>query len=151
MLLVRVYWHQNSGKSTSTLMPLASLNIRLGALEEHIMASFIVSLATRNTIAVVFLNPYGLQSVSICGVSVHSNITLSIAYEISKLRLLQYWANRNLTHTADWEVIDLTSFKRAQDNTNIRMSHFITKYMSNTLSTMPIIIYSLASNNRRNS
>ena len=139
MSLVRVYWHQNSGKSPPTLMPLASLNIRLGTLEEHIMTSFIVSPATRNTIAVVFLNPYGLQSVSIRGVSVHSNITLSIAYEISKLRLLQYWANRNLTHTADWEVIDLTSFKRAQDNTNIRMAHFITKYMSNTLSTMPIL------------
>ena len=40
---------------------------------------------------------------------------------------------------ADWEGIDLTSFKRAQDSTAAHMEHFITKCMNNTLSNMTIV------------
>ena len=39
----------------------------------------------------------------------------------------------------DWYGISLTSFKRARDTTTVHMAHFITKYMSNTLSTMTIL------------
>ena len=39
---------------------------------------------------------------------------------------------------ADWEVIDLTPFERAWDRTKIHMALLITKFMSNTLSTMTI-------------
>ena len=53
-------------------MPIASLNVRLDALAEHIMASFIILLATRSTIAVGFLDTYVLSIVSIHGVPVHS-------------------------------------------------------------------------------
>ena len=42
MSLLQVYGHQNRGKSASTLTPLASLNVRLDALVEHIMPSFLV-------------------------------------------------------------------------------------------------------------
>ena len=108
MLLVHVYGHHNSGKLVSTLTPLASLNIQLDTLEEHIMAFFLLSTSTINTIAVVISYPYGIPSLSIRGVPVHSNLAQFISYKNSKLRILQYWANRNLTHMADWEGIDLT-------------------------------------------
>ena len=137
--MVHVYGHHNSGELASTLTPLSSLNLRLDALVEHIMVSLILSSATRNTIAVIFSDPYGLPSVSICGVPVHSNLTQSIAYKISKRRLLQYWSYRNLTHMSDWEGIDLTSFKRACGNTTVHMAHLVTKFTSNTLSTMKIL------------
>ena len=89
MLLVHIYEHQNIGKSESTLTPLAPLNVRLSALVEHIMASFLLSPATRNTTAVGLLDPYGLSSVSIHGFTVNYNLAHSIAYKISKHRLLQ--------------------------------------------------------------
>ena len=72
-------------------MPLASLNIQLGALEEHIMDSFLILTATRKTIAVGFSDPYGLPNISIHGVTTYSNLTQYISYEISKCWLLQYW------------------------------------------------------------
>ena len=40
---------------------------------------------------------------------------------------------------ADWDEIDLTSFKRAQETTTDHMAHFITKCMSNTLTTTMIL------------
>ena len=79
MSLVHVHGHQNIGKLASTLTPLASLNVRLDALVEHIMESFLLSSATKNTIVVGFTNPYGLPSVSICGVPIHSNLAQYIA------------------------------------------------------------------------
>ena len=62
--LVQMYGHQNSGNPASTLTPLASLNVILDKVEEHFMVSFLLSSATRNTIAVVLLDPYGLPIVS---------------------------------------------------------------------------------------
>ena len=126
MSLVHVYRHQNSGMLESALTPLASLNMRLDAQAEHMMASFIHSSATRNTIAVVLSYSYGLPSVSICGVPFHSNLAQSIPYKISKHQLLQYWSNRDLTHMRYWDGINLTSFKRALDNTTVHMADFIT-------------------------
>ena len=41
ILLVHVYGHPNSGRFASTLTPLASCNIRLDTLVEHIVASFL--------------------------------------------------------------------------------------------------------------
>ena len=139
MLLVHVYGHQHNCKLASILMPLSPLNVRLDALEEHIMASFILSPSTRNTIAVGFLDPYRLPSVSNLIVPVHSNLSQSIAYEIFKLRLLWWWAYHNLTHISDWEGIDLTSFKQERDTTSFRMAHFVTKFMSSTLPTIKIL------------
>ena len=72
------------------------------------MASFILSLATKNTIAVGFSDPHGLPSLSTRGFPTHSNLARSISYTISKIRLLKYWSDQNLTHPTDWEVIDLT-------------------------------------------
>ena len=113
MYLVFVYGHYNRRRPESTLTPLASLNLRMDALAEHIMAEFLLSSATRNTIAIGLLDPHGIPSVSIHGAPFHSNIAQSVAYEISKLRLLQHWDNWNLTHTVDWDKIDLSPFKRA--------------------------------------
>ena len=48
MLLVHVFGHQNSGKLASTLTPLASLNVRLDALAEYIMASFLRLMIPKN-------------------------------------------------------------------------------------------------------
>ena len=138
MSLVHIYRHQNSGMPTSTLTSLAPLNIRLDALAEHIMASFILSPATINTISVGFLDPYGLPSVPILGIPVLYNLTQYIVYKISKLQLLQYWADLNLTHMADWEVIEILPFKQARDTTTVHMAQLITKCMSNTLTTMKI-------------
>ena len=110
------------------------------------MASFLISPATRNTIAVRLSYPYGLPSVSIHGFNshhnpnpIHSNIDQSIAYKISKRRLIKYLAYWNLTHMAYCEGIELTSFKQSWDKTNVHMAHFITKCMSNTLSTVTIL------------
>ena len=58
MTLVHVYRHHNRGKPVSNLTSLASINIRLDAIAENIMESFLLSLATRNTIAVRFSYPY---------------------------------------------------------------------------------------------
>ena len=101
--MVQIYEHQNSGKLVPTLTPLESLNIRLDALTEHIMDSFLLLPETRNTIAVGFSDTYGLPSVSISGVPVHSILAQSIAYKISKRRILQYWDDRNLNYMANWE------------------------------------------------
>ena len=111
MSLVHVPGHQNSRKLASTLTTLASPNVRLDALAEPILASFILLPLTRNTAEIGLLYPQGIPSVSIHGSPLHSNIAQSIAYEIYKLRLLQHWDNRNLTHTADWDKIDLASLK----------------------------------------
>ena len=111
----------------STLTPLASLNVGLHALAEHIMASFILSLATRNTIVIGILDLHGIPSVSIHGDLVHSNITQFTAYEISKHQIIQDWDDCNLTHTSDWDDCNLTHtsdwdemglilFKRAREN-----------------------------------
>ena len=56
--LLHVYVHHNSGKSVSTLTALSSLNVWLDVLEEHIMASFLISPAKRTTIVVGFSDPY---------------------------------------------------------------------------------------------
>ena len=40
---------------------------------------------------------------------------------------------------ADWEVINLSPFEQAQYRTTVHKSHFITKFISNTLSTMEIL------------
>ena len=58
--------------------------------------------------AIGFLDPYGMSIISIHGATVHSNIAHSIAYKISKRQLLQHWGDWDLTHTADWDGIDLT-------------------------------------------
>ena len=55
-------------------MQLPSLNVRLDALAEHIMALFLLFPATRNIIAVVLSNTYGLPIVSIHGVPFHYNL-----------------------------------------------------------------------------
>ena len=102
MLLVHVYEHQNRDNPASTIKSLSPLNVQLGALSEHIMASFLLSSATRKTIAVGFSDIYGLPSVSIHRVPVHYNISQSMVYKISKLWLIKYRSNRNLTHMADW-------------------------------------------------
>ena len=103
------------------------------------MASFLLFPVTRNKITVGFLDRYRLPIVSIQGVPVHSNLAQSIIYKTYKLRLLRYWADRNLTHKADWKVIDLTSFKQAQDTTTAHMAQFIIKCISYTLPTMIIL------------
>ena len=137
--MVHIYGHQNIGKPESKLNPLASLNVLIDALSEQIMTSFILLSATRNTIVVGFSDTYILSSIYIRGVPVHSNLAQSIAYKISKLRILQYWDNKNLTHMSYWEGIELTSFKQAPDNTTVHMVNFITKGMSNTFSTITIL------------
>ena len=48
-----------------------------------------------------------------------------MAYEISKHRILQHWNDRKLTHTSDWDEIDLTSLKRAGETTTAHMEHLI--------------------------
>ena len=101
--------------------------------------SFIIFLETRNTIAVGLSDPYRRPRVSIFGVSFHFNIAQYITYKIYKLRLLQYWANWNLNHMADWEVIDLKSFKIVWDKTTVHISHYITEFTSNNLSTTTIL------------
>ena len=69
-------------------MLLAHLNIRLDALAEYIMVSFILSLEKRNIIAVGLLDPYRLTIAYIHGVLVHSNLAQYIAYKIFKRKLL---------------------------------------------------------------
>ena len=103
------------------------------------MAPFLLRPATRNTIVVGFLDPYGIPTISVQGVPVHSNIFQYIVYEISKLWQLQYWDNWDLTNMTDWEIIDLISFKRARYTTTVHVAQFITKLMSNNLSTMTIL------------
>ena len=108
MSLVHVYRHQNIGNPASTLMPLAYLNVRLDAQVEHIMVSFLILTETRNTIAVGFSDPFGLNIVSIHGVPVHSNLIL-VSFELTshnsnetRIRLLSTWntSSRNVWVTA---------------------------------------------------
>ena len=108
-------------------------------LAEYIMAEFLLSSETRNTMAAGLSEPHGMASISIHGSPVHSKITQSIAYENSKFHLLQHWDNRHLTHTEDWDEIYLTLLKQAWEMTTVHMAHFIKKYISNTLPTMPIL------------
>ena len=103
------------------------------------MASFLSLSKPRTTILVGFSDYYRLPSVSICGVPVHSNLAQAIVYEISKHRLLHYWADWKLTHMKDWDVIEFSPFEQSRDKTAVHMLHFITKCMSNTLSTMAIL------------
>ena len=76
---------------------------------------------------------------NIHGAPVHSNISHSIAYEIYKRQILQHWENWNLTNTADWDKIDLTSFKQARETTDVHTAHFILKYTSNNFPTMAVL------------
>ena len=122
MSLVHVHGHQNSGRLASTLTPLSSLNVRLDALAKHIMEGFLLSSATTNTRDIGLLDLHGIPSVPIHGDPVHSNIDQSIEYEISKRWILRHWDDRNLTHTADWDEVDFTSFKRALETTTVHMS-----------------------------
>ena len=77
--LVHVHGHQNSGRQASTLTPLASLNVRLDSLTEHIMAEFLILSAKRDTMAIEILYIHRMQSVSIHGYPIHSNISQYIA------------------------------------------------------------------------
>ena len=139
MPLVHIYRHHNSVNPASTLISVASLNIGLDALAEHIMVEFILSPVTRNKIVIGLSYLHGILSASIHKAPIHSKISQSITYEISKLWLLQYWDNLKLTHMADCDIIELTLFKRAQDTTTVHMEHFIKKYMSYTLPTMKVL------------
>ena len=139
MLLVQIYGQQDGGKLASTLMPIVYLNVRVDTQEENIMVTFLLSTAAKNTIALELSNPYRQPSVSIHAVSVHSNPPQSIAYQISKRRLLQYWDDHNLTYMSDWVGIQFTLFKWWCDTTTVHMAHFIKKCMSNTLQTVIIL------------
>ena len=110
--LVHVYGHHNSGKLVSIVTPLESLNVWLDTLAEHIISSFLLLAENRTTIEAGLSYPYRLPIVFICGVPVHSNLAHYIVYEISKLRILLYWFDSNLTHMAYWDRIYPTSFKR---------------------------------------
>ena len=89
--------------------------------------------------AIGLSDPYGMPSISIHGAPIHSNTAQSIVYEISKRRILQHWDNWKLTHTVDWDGIELPLFKLARETTTMHMAHFIMKFMSNTLPTMKIL------------
>ena len=115
--LIHVCGHHNSRIPTLTLTPLAFLNVILDALAEHIMAAFLLSSATIDTITIRLSDLHGIPSISIHRDPVHFNITQSIVNKRSKRWLLQHWDNRNLTHMTDWETIDLTSFKLARETT----------------------------------
>ena len=65
--LVHVIGHQNNRRPTTTLTPLAALNVRMDALAEHIMAAFILSSATRYKMEIEILEPHRMPSVSIRG------------------------------------------------------------------------------------
>ena len=75
-----------------------------------IIATFLRSPAPITTIPVGFSDPYGLLSLSINGVPVHSNLAQAIVYKISKHWPLQYWVDWKLTHMVDWEGIELKPF-----------------------------------------
>ena len=111
----------------------------MDALSEHIMVEFLLSSAKRNTMTIGLSDPHGMTSVLIHGSPIQSNIAQSIAYEISKRRLLQHLDDWNLTHMSDWDEIDLILFKKLRETTTAHMVHFITKLMSNTLPTMTIL------------
>ena len=137
--MVHVYGHQKSGWLALNLTSIDYINLILDALAEHIMTAFLLSSSTRNTIAIGLLDLHGIPSVSIQGDPVHSNIAQYITYEIYKRWILQHYHNQNLTHMEDWDKIDVTSVKQARETTTVHMTHFITKYMSNTLATMTIL------------
>ena len=79
MSMLHVYGYHNIRRPESTLTPLESLNVRLYTLEKHIIAEFLLSSATRNTIAIGFLDPHRIPNVSIHGDPVQSNITQYIS------------------------------------------------------------------------
>ena len=108
MSLVHIYGHHNSGIPSSTLTALASINVRIDALLERIMAGFILSPATRNKIAIGLSDPHRISRVSIHGSPFHYNITQSISLEIFKIQALQHWDYHNLTHKEYLDEIDLT-------------------------------------------
>ena len=89
MFLVYVYRNHNSGKLAPTLTSLTSLNVQIDTLAEHIMGSFLLSPATKDTMAIGLSYPYILPNLSICEVLVRSNLAQSIAYKISKRQLPQ--------------------------------------------------------------
>ena len=90
MSLVHAYGKHNSRRPTSTLMPLAYINVRLDALAEHIITEFLLPPATRNTIAIGLSDPHRIPRVSIHVELVKFNISQSITCKISKLWLLQH-------------------------------------------------------------
>ena len=100
------------------------------------MTSFLCSLAPRTALAVGFLYPHRLPSLSNCRFPVYSNLAKSIVYEISKHRKPQYWVDRKLIYMAVWEEIYLSPFQRQWNRTTVHMSHFIIKCISNNLSNM---------------
>ena len=102
------------------------------------MASLLRYLAPRTPLVVGLSDTYGIPNLPIHGFPVHSNLTQSIVYEISKHRLLQCWVDRKITHMLDWDGIDLSPFELAWDRDTFHMSHFVTKCISNTLYTMNI-------------
>ena len=89
--------------------------------------------------AIGLSDPHVMPSLSTHGSPIHSNIDEYIAYKISKRRLLQQWDDQNLIHTADWDKINPTLFKRAWETTTVHMAQIITKYTSNTQPTMSIL------------
>ena len=139
MALVHVYGHHNSWILASTLTPLASLNVQLDALEEYIIEPLLCLTAPRTPLVLLFSYPYGFPRLSNHRVPVHSNISQSIVYEISKHLLLQKWVDLKFTPMADWEGIELSPFEQVQYGTTVHISNFITKCMSSTLSTMTIL------------
>ena len=126
MSLVQFHGHHNRGRPASTLTSLKYLNVRLDAQSEHIIAAFLLSSATRNTIAIGLLDPYVMPSVSIQRAPVQSNITKSIVNEIHKHRIPQHWDYRNLSHTVDWDESDRKLFKQARERTTTHMEHLLT-------------------------
>ena len=82
-----------------------------------------------------------LQATKLINLQIPSPLQSRPVYslKITKHRILQYWVDCKLTHMADWEVIYLTPFERARDRNIFHMSHFIMKFMINTLSTMNIL------------
>ena len=139
MSLVHVHRHHNSRRLVSILTQLLSLNVQLDALAEQIMMSLQLSSAKNKYNGNRTIRPARNDKLLYTRFPIHSNIAQYITCKISKKRLLQHWDDQNLTHTAGWGEIDLTSFKQAQETTTFHMEHFIMKYMSNTLPTMTII------------
>ena len=83
------------------------------------MAQFLRLPAPRTPLWVGFSDPHGLPSLSSFVVPVHSNLSQSIVYEISKHQILQYWLDIKLTHTAYWEEINLSQFEQTRDWTTV--------------------------------
>ena len=78
-----MFTKKNCGNPASALVPLASLNVRLETLAEHIMAPYLLSPETRNSILAGFLDSTVLPSVSIHRFPVHFNLKKSPNYDYS--------------------------------------------------------------------